>query len=192
MRRTTAALFCVLVLVIAACVPSLHPLLTEEDYVFEEALLGTWAEADSAETWTFTRGEDAPYKLVYVDGEGKRGEFDVSLGALDGRLFLDLFPQNPPLEANDFYKAHLVPAHTFMLVRSIEPTLELASIDVEWLDAALEEDASLVRYEKVQDTTVLTAPTKELQEFVLRLVDNDDAWGELSLIRKTVAASIAP
>ncbi len=50
--------------ILAGCVPSLHPLYTDKDTVFELALLGKWSEKDSKATWTFTKGNKKQYNLV--------------------------------------------------------------------------------------------------------------------------------
>jgi hypothetical protein len=48
-------LFYLLAVFMGGCVLSLHPLYTENDLIFEEKLLGTWAEEGSKVTWQFKR-----------------------------------------------------------------------------------------------------------------------------------------
>lgn len=185
MRRLVDMAGLGLVLVVAGCVPSVHPLYTEKDLVFEPALVGEWSEKDSLETWTFTKNGDKEYKLVYVDEKGKKGEFEVHLLKVQGKLFLDLFPEDPELEQNDFYKAHLMPVHTFMKVQAIKPTLQMAPLQPEWAKKFLKEHPTALRHEKVHGRVLLTAPTKDLQAFVLKHEETKDAWGDLSnMVRK--------
>jgi len=175
-----------LLIVLAGCVPSLHPLYTKQDLIFDPALVGEWSGKNSNDTWTFTKSGEKEYKLVYTDGEGKTGEFVVHLVKLEGRLFLDLYPQEPELKENDFYKMHLLPVHTFMKVQQIEPTLQMAILNPDWIKTFLQEHPDAVRHEKLdQDYIVLTASTKELQSFLIKYGDTKDAFGDLSdLTRK--------
>lgn len=170
----------VLALAMSSCVPSLHPLYTEEDVVFEPDLVGTWSEGDDDDTWTFAQDGGKAYKLVFADEPDTKGEFKVHLVKLEGRLFLDLFPGEPELEANDFYKLHLLPLHTFMQVRRITPTLEMSMIDPDWLGKLLENDPRALPHERTKDHLVLTAKPKELQAFLLKHAANEDAWGDYS------------
>src|SRR6266436_7895790 len=93
MRNLTALLTLGLVLALGGCVPSLHPLYTDNDVVFDAALLGQWVstERDSKETLTFTKGDKNAYKLVQIDDSSK-GVYIAHLIKLDGTLFLDVKP----------------------------------------------------------------------------------------------------
>ena len=106
---------------------------------------------------------------------------------IEGRLFLDLFPMELDSKKTDedpkenaFYKLHLVPAHTFMLVKQIQPTLRMAFLNPSWAKDYLKAHPDAVRHEKVDhDEIVLTAPTKELQAFVLKHEKDADAFATL-------------
>ena len=166
----------------SACIPSLHPIYTDEDIVFEESLLGVWAEPNSDETWAFTRSQEKgnAYRLVYADGNGKRGAFVTHLAKIKGQLFLDLFPEEPELESNDFYKGHLMPVHTFMHVAQIEPKLQLSALDADWLGKHLEKKPRALKHEIVDDTIVLTASTKKLQAFYIKHLKTEGAYDDPS------------
>ncbi len=177
-----------LLLVLGGCVPSLHPLYTEKDLIFDPALLGEWTLGkNNKESWTFTKAGEKQYQLVYIDDEGKEGKFCVHLLKIEGRLFLDLFPMELDSKKTDedpkenaFYKLHLVPAHTFMLVKQIQPTLQMAFLNPSWAKDYLKAHPDAVRHEKVDhDEIVLTAPTKELQAFVLKHEKDADAFATL-------------
>ena len=108
------------VLLFAGCVPSLHALYTDRDLVFDQALVGVWAEKDSKEVWAFSKAGEKEYRLNYTDEDGKKGEFQVHLLKVEGRMFLDLYPAELTLQHSDFYKGHFLPTHTFLLTCSIE------------------------------------------------------------------------
>ena len=78
------ALFFLTVLVITGCVPSLHPLYTEEDTVYEVSLVGHWGK--DKDTWTFTENEDSPTYDLNIVMDGKDGKFTVST-IICGRIF---------------------------------------------------------------------------------------------------------
>ena len=149
--------------IVAGCVPSLHPLYTDKDVVFELGLLGKWSHEDenSKDTWTFTKGNGKEYNLVVDDGK-KQGAFIAHLVKVEGGMFLDIFPKEPNLKENDFYKMHLLPAHTFMRVKQIKPTLQMAPLNPKWIEKLLEENPDALGHEKVEDRLVLTAKPKEL------------------------------
>ncbi len=169
---------------LTSCVPSLHPIYTGEDLVFDPALVGAWSEEGSADTWTFSKSGEKEYNLVLVDDEGK-GEFVVHLAKVEGRLFLDLFPKEPDLKANDFYKSHLLRVHSFILVAKIQPTLQMAVLDPGWIKKFLQDHPDAIRHEEVNDDILLTAKPKELQAFLIKHEKTEGAFGEFSnFIRK--------
>ena len=181
-NRIPLVLTLIVAMIVAGCVPSLNPLYTDKDVVFEPALVGVWAEKeDSEETWAFEKAGDKAYKLVYTE-KGKKGEFKVHLVKLGNTLFLDLYPDDTALkeiDRNDFYKSHLLLAHTFAKVTQIEPRLQMAFFNPDWLKKLLEKDPKAVRHEKIdEDRIVLTASTKELQGFVLEHANTKDAFGD--------------
>ena len=110
------------------------------------------------------------YRLVVTD-HGKTGEFEARLLTLGDMLFLDLYPEEAgfkDINRNDLYQWHLLPTHSFLRVRQVEPTLEMAFIDTDWLEEYVEQHPSSIRHEVARgDDIVLTASTKELQEFVV-------------------------
>jgi len=71
-------------------VPSVHPLYTEADIVFDPALLGVWTADDSKDTLTFIEEGANSYKLIVAGDDGPKGEFIVHLVKIGGARFLDL------------------------------------------------------------------------------------------------------
>ncbi|MEW5875699.1 MAG: hypothetical protein AB1752_11040 [Candidatus Zixiibacteriota bacterium] len=172
-------------LMLIGCIPSLHPLYTDADLVFDPALLGTWMEKSAEdESWTFTQTGKREYELIYTDGDGKPAPFIAHLISFDGRRFLDLYPSGDESPYNGFYQTHLVPAHTFMHVAEISPTLRLAMMNPAWLDSILTKHPKDLAHEREGDAVIITASTSDLQEFVLKHLDTPNAWGEQSELRK--------
>ncbi len=89
------------ILIIQGCIPSIHPLWTQDKLVFDENLLGGWteSEADENTTWYFSGGFDKKKNLVegyelihkYQKSEAK---FEIHLVKLGEHLFFDIFPDD--------------------------------------------------------------------------------------------------
>lgn len=189
--KTKKLLFYLLAGILSGCIPSLHPLFTNEDVIFEEKLLGIWAEEKgSRESWEFQRygDEDSKrYKMIYTDEEGKEGSFLATLGRLNSMLFLDLFPGEAEINTNDFYKVHLLGVHTFMKIEQIEPTLQMRMMDPDKMKEMLESDPNLIQHEVLEEQdskTVLTASTKELQRFMIEHAEDEGLFGEATELKR--------
>ena len=61
----------------------------------------------------------------------------------------------------------LIAGHMVVRVPQLEPSLQLAFIDADWLQKYLEEHPESLAHRE-EKGMVLTASTKELQEFVLK------------------------
>lgn len=169
-------LFYLLAVLLGGCVLSLHPLYTEKDLIFEEKLLGNWVKKGSTETWQFERADGGKsYKVVYTDEKGKKGPFDAGLGKIDNVMYLNIFPQEPELKENDYYKFHILRAHSFIRIERIEPNLVMRVMDPDTLKKMLENDPNLIKHEIVEDRLVLTASTEELQKF-MKAHTNDEGF----------------
>jgi hypothetical protein len=159
--------FYLLAVVLGGCVPSLHPLFTENERIFDANLVGIWY-TDSNETWEFKPGSKS-YECIYVDKDGKSGRFNAGLGKLQNNMFLDIFPSELKLTENDFYKIHFVPTHTFMRVNLTKDSLELRVMNPDGLDKLLKSEPNGIKHESSEGGgVVLTASTKELQDFMLK------------------------
>ena len=171
---------------LSACVPSLPPLFTDKDLVYEPSLLGVWKEDSSTDSWTFERAAGKGYRLV-VKEKGEPREFAVHLLKLDGKLFLDFYPEASEVKGieNDFFKMHLVPAHCFAKVTRIESVLEMAFLDPERLEKLLEQKHDALRHEKIDNRIVITDSTAKLQRFVLDHFADEKAFGDLSQLKRT-------
>jgi len=199
--ETRKIIFYLLTALLGGCVPvmSLHPLYTEKEVVFEEKLLGTWVDDINSPntTWEFKRPDEKEnkYRLIFADNEGKRGLFDAHLMKLGDRFFLlDVFPSEPPWDEDDpnkvnwvFNTLFLVPVHTFIKINGIEPRMNLQLTDDEDFKELLEENPSAVEFATIEEQPVLTAPTGELQAFVLKYADDKRLFpNEVNLVRKKV------
>ena len=165
-----------LALLLAACTPSLHPLYTEQDAVFDPALLGSWKEADGKDRFIATRAENGAYRVVYID-EDASGAFTARLVQLGGYRFLDLYPDDPQV-GNGFYRGHLVKAHTLGRIWLEGDHIRIGLLDPDWFQKEQSRTAVLQRT-LLDKTLIATAPTPELREFALKYAETK-AFGALS------------
>ena len=181
MKKITTLLFLAGLAMVGGCVPSLHGIFTDKDGVFEERLLGFWSTEDGEESWRFTKAGPKKYHTMFIDENGKSLSFDGRLVRLEGKLFLDLYPDEQSRPDNAF----IVPAHIFIHIKQIEPTLKMAMMDPNKLKKLLDETPELIRHEKVEDCkVVLTAPTKALQAFLVKYAEDERVFGDAdSLVR---------
>ena len=216
MKAKKTAFYCLAAL-LAGCGPvfSLHPLFTEENIVFDEQFLGTWVQGpqgpDKSETsWEFARLNAADagpvakdvlgdvkglYRLTVTtkeDDKVQRGSVVACLGKLDGRMFLDVFPDKFPSGEQEIEKLPLmynafffVPVHTFIQVDRTGDQLKLRLTDEERLTKLLEAEPTAVKHERaMDDRRILTASTKELQTFVLKHAGDDRLFADATTLTR--------
>jgi hypothetical protein len=159
------------VAVIAGCVPSLQPSYSEKDLVFDPVFLGAWTQTNSTAGWNFTQTGEKEYQLVYTDEEGRAGRFVGHLAEFSGRRYLDLFPVKGDVTANEFYKFHLLPIHTTYLVKQTTPSLQLAGLDMAWLNDYLKDHADAIPHSQFDGQKLITASTPQLQSFLTQFHD---------------------
>lgn len=158
-------------LLIAGCLPSLHSVYTEDDLVFEPEIVGFWKLENSPQTWDFTKRDDKSYHLVFTDKHGQSGRFVAHVCRVEDTLFMDLLPAEKDAEVTAFYKYHMLPMHTVYMVKQTKPSLELVSIDFNWLKQHLADHPDALSHSTSNNRTLITAPTAELQQFLLEHKD---------------------
>ena len=168
-------------LALTACAPSLHPFYTDDDVVFDEALPGLWID-DSGGTYKFTKSGDNYYELLVMDDEPAR--FEARLIDLGGVTFLDLYPKPLGKEIN-LYPGNFAPAHTLARVTIGKDSISIAMMDGGWLKRLSDQNQLDLKHERINDDMIaLTAPTRELQAFTLKNIDNKEAFGEVEALHR--------
>ncbi len=178
---TMAALFAVMCFLVSCVVTSIYPYYTDKDLVSDPALVGEWVEAGATNqppeyVQIESLGEKSYWATIF--GEHETNSMEVHLFRLKEQLFLDSFPTNRSLD--------FVPVHQVSKVTQIGPVLETANLNYDWLAKLVEHHPKAIRHmvlrEKAGDEQggriILTADTKELQRFILKYVNNTNAWKE--------------
>lgn len=178
MRNMRMAIPMVMAMLLAGCVPSLHPLYTEKDVVFDPALVGTWVEKGGDDRWVVSRSGNKNYYSLLNTPKGKgTGRFEAHLVQLGSSRFLDVYPEEPELR-NDTYKFHLIPAHSISRIWLEGDVLRVGPLDEDWLRRMINEKKVQIAHERLNKNLVLTAPTAELQKLVVRYADDPKAFPE--------------
>ena len=95
--------------------------------------------------------------------------------------FLDLYPEEPE-GVNALYASHVIPAHSFTRMSLEGHTLTLTYFDSDWLKELADAGTLNLRHEQREGLVVLTAPTEEVQQFVLEHID--EAFEESSEVKR--------
>jgi hypothetical protein len=181
-----------LILIIAAMaqgcvVTSLHSLYTPKDVVFDKAFLGEWKADD--EIWLFKEGKDKSYHLIIFDKDTS-AEFEVRLVRLGLYTFMDMVPRERDLEGKGdgsiISMLHYVPSHSFAKITLGENSFNFDwAISEKWFADYIKKNAKPeVRYEKYDDSYLLTDETNALKRFVLKhAVEKDFFYDTLKLKR---------
>jgi hypothetical protein len=181
-----SAIGVILLLVTGCVVTSVYPFYTGKDVVFDQTLLGDWVDAvKTNEPNEFIRVERLGEKgyLVTAFTGSETNSSEAYLFRLKRQLFLDVFPTNRSLE--------YLPVHQVSKVTSLTPKLESMDLNYDWMAKLAEQKPDAIRHlvlpDKPGDTQggriVLTADTQELQRFLLKYVDNTNAWKEPSALK---------
>ncbi|MCX6233587.1 MAG: hypothetical protein NT175_02540 [Bacteroidetes bacterium] len=185
-------------MLLAGCIPSLHPLYTDKDRISMDEIMGVWlsaegtsmyyiiADPDDQPSYTFTYFE-LPKKNDLFQRDSTPANLEVNLVRLGGATFMDFYPgDNEYLDKmNTLLAIHLIPAHTFAKFRISNDTLTIWRFDPDWLKKLFEENRIRISHEKLEDQIVLTASTEELQKFVAKYADDPEAYIDPEvLIRK--------
>jgi hypothetical protein len=191
MKTTSLLSILALGLILTGCVPSLNPLYTEQDLVFDAALVGTWKSDNDEETWTFKKDGEKSYELKHTDEKGQKATFEAHLVKLDKHLFLDLLVTDLTDDAKLNNLAHMAmaPCHLFFKVHQIGGGPRLSLLDADWISKHLESNPDALKHRKTENHLLLTADTKDLQRFIIEHADNEDAFDkEDALVLKPAPA----
>lgn len=175
MKSKSLAVLTLISLFLVGCIPSLHPLYTENDLVFEPSLLGNWVEKGGEVSYEFITNDSSSYTMIYTE-DSIPSKFTAYLTNVGDHLFLDLLPEKPEC-GNEFHKEYLIPTHSFFKVSIEKDVLTLDGLDVDWFRDLYQEGKTELSREVIQGYDfVLTASTKELREFVLKYAENESAF----------------
>ena len=186
-----------IILLMTGCLTALHPLFTEKELIHEPRLLGSWiVSGDDSVIVNFEKGTpesfgDLPevlqkassraYIVTVKDLKGNIAQkfyaFPTKLG--DG-LYLDYFAATTPVQKtyDAFYLSHYNAMHSFYKIRfNNNGSFKVSRLKSEFLENLIRNKQINIRHEQRSDGSfVITAPTAELQQYVLKYGQNKDAY----------------
>jgi len=181
MKKEMVALAAVAVFLTGCIVTSVHPYYTAKDVSYDPGLIGQWTNGQEAgQHWSFEKQADKSYQLTYFSGsdKDKTNVARALLFNLNGSRFLDCVAHDQECDV----MPPPIPSHFLLRVYQVEPTLRLAALNHDWLRTALDKEPKLIRHEMIGEKddrrVVLTAETAELQDFLLKHLDAEEAWQE--------------
>jgi hypothetical protein len=169
-------------LVIGGCVRSINPVLKEDQYISNDAVLGNWIKNDGKDSAVVSVGTNPrEYHLLYVDGDGKQADLVANLGKLGDKTIVQCTVADPTdhSASSGVYWLHLQKLYTFAWLKEIGPRLVLTTIDPDWLKKYLDAHPSELAIVKLdKDNFVISATTDELQAFLLAHQNDAEAFTE--------------
>ncbi len=194
MKKAKCVLAFLVVGILAGCyVPSIHPLYTKQDLIFNPELVGQWVESEKGKSqWVFVQKEEKAYKLRITQEDKKVYVFTAYLLKVGDYHYLDLFPDTEDDTNDSFLLKSMLPVHTFIRIKQLTPTLDVEVMNSDWLAKLLKESPELIKHEKMavgekdkeEYLTVLTAQPKELQAFLAKHEKTDKVWNKLNSLKK--------
>ncbi len=177
MKKQISVLAVAAAIFLTGCVvTSLHPYYTSKEVIFEPGLVGSWTNTQqSDEHWTFQKEKNS-YHLTCVSG-GKTNLIQVYLFKLSGQMFLDF----ATLDLDCDVMPPPIPSHLLLRVFQLSPSVRMALLNNDWLKALLEKNPKTIHHEMIGDKpddrrVVFTADTAELQQFLAKQLNTDEAW----------------
>ena len=172
-------------------VPSIHPLYTNQDLIFNPDLVGQWVERGNGKAqWMFAKKEEKSYVLRITQDDKKVFVFTACLLKVGAYHYLDIFPDTEDATNDDFLLKNMLPIHSFIRIKQLTPTLEVEVMNTEWLSEFIKSHPDAIKHEtmvigkKDETLTVLTAQPKELQAFLIKHEKREKVWNKLNSLKK--------
>jgi hypothetical protein len=181
--------FAAAVLLAGCVVSSVYPFYSSKDVIFDSSLLGKWNPINPKSNLEETN-DPIEFRVLgtsaYLMGKKLGGDkpdwFETHLFEIQGQKFLD---QSPFFVTNRCFGFGFIPEHYVCALINHTNTLQLAWLRQDWLEQLLTKDTNAIRHTVVRDfpdskgRIVLTAETEELQKFVLKYVNDTNAFFEI-------------
>jgi hypothetical protein len=202
---TTA--FAFLLIFLSSCLTTLHPIFTEKDLAYDPKLIGTWNTENEGKkskviisNLAIENSVELPgnisaikqkgYFIIYQDENGKVSDQYIAFLARIGKhLYFDYFPadKKEDRKLDEFFGVHFVRMHTSYRVEILKDgSFELSQLDGSYVKSLIDEKKIRISHETdADDNTVITASTKELQQYLLKYGDDPSAYrSEKTIFKK--------
>ena len=198
MKRTILLSIGLIVVLLQGCiVKSLHPFFKDTDLISRNELLNTWIDQDSG-LWKINAYKERPgaYEMHWL-GKGKNDVVMLAhLFILSGETYLDVLPlaDNSGIDM-PIFNLHLLPTHSVAKVISIgKDEIQIKWFNEKWIRTLFEQNRIRISHEVIRDVDeddsknekdteyILTAPTDELQKFIVKYGGEDKAFDDTNTV----------
>jgi hypothetical protein len=198
MKKLLLATVLVAIVALTGCLSALHPLFTEKDLEFNAQLVGSWRVGEDDAVYTFQRGTPESFgnlpeglqrlaNNAYTLSISSRatgeeiGRYYAFLVRIGKHLYLDYFPEQTNAQRGyaEFFKMNYVRMHSFyrLLLGEDGNTMTIGQFADSYMRKLIDNKQTRIRHEtKLDGSYVITAPTEELQQYVLKYGDVDEAY----------------
>lgn len=131
---------------------------------------------------------EGPFYLVIFEelggSEPDTSYFSAAVGEIGNNLFLDLQLFDFDMTDDSFAQAHLFKVHTFSRLTLNQDDLSIELFEDTWISDLIVQNRVRIKHEKVvesiagEDEILITASSKELQKFIEKYGDDEDAYDD--------------
>jgi hypothetical protein len=197
-----------LFLISSCAVISFYPLYTEDVLKRDDRIIGKWSTIEeqgmhpsdvdtliweisfSDKKWV--KKHNAPYDrgshqvdnryayslfVYYKSNPEDKVEFQLHLVDLEGKTYIDFYPEEWRVD-NTILAFHLMGVHTFAKVDINDEYINIDWFDSDWFEQKLKENKIRIKHEKNSGNILLTAQPKDLQKFVIKYSDDENAFDD--------------
>jgi hypothetical protein len=201
---TTA--FALLLIFLSSCLTTLHPIFTENDLTYDAKLIGIWKTDDqktdlhqvvitnlATESSIDLPGNISSIKqkgyLISYQREHTTERYIAFLARIGKHLYFDYFPADKKenQKIDEFFETHFVKMHTSYRVEILnDGSFELSQLDGSYVKSLIDKKKIRISHETdADDNEVITASTKELQQYLLKYGDEPSAYrSDKTIFRK--------
>jgi len=183
----------ILMLISSCAVISFYPIYTDDVLIKDDRIIGKWStieefglQPNEKDTFDKKKVQETnrytyTLSLHYHSSPEEKAEFQLHLVKLGGKTYVDFYPVEWDID-NTILSFHLMGVHTFAKAEINEDFININWFDSEWFEQKMEENRIRIKHEKNKNNILLTAKPKDLQKFVIKYSDNDQAFDNESIV----------
>jgi hypothetical protein len=191
MKKIIALSMLLVAVALQGCiVKSIHPFYKGADVIFKKEFISTWVE-DDGDKWKVNSFDDPTgsaknaYEMHWLGKGDQDVVFIAHLFQLEGSLYLDVLPVSDGKSdtgGETLFNLHLLPTHSIAKVNKFsEDEVQIKWFNEDWLRTLFEQNRIRISHETIVDDKdsklyVLTAGTEELQRFIIKYGNEDQAF----------------
>jgi hypothetical protein len=192
---------------LSSCLTTLFPIFTVNDVVFNPTLIGSWKynEDDKIRFIEFknipserkkelaeeiNKVSDKGYLVTRTDSSGNLiSQSFVFLAVIGKNYYLDFYPAELPSQKSilNIYKQHFIKAHnSYKIDFNDKDQFVMKRFDKSFIDKLISTNKINIRHQVVDDENIITAPTEDLQKFIIQYSDNPKAFASETICDRII------